>query len=784
MVNYVQIPQLPPATKLTGDELLEAVQNNTSVRVTAKAIAELGGGGGGGVTGPTGPAGPIGPTGEPGVPGARGATGPTGADASALVYQGAVPTADNLPATGNTDGDTFVALDTGRLWVYKSPASFDALGAPVAGWANVAPASAGVTGPTGPTGATGKGVLYKGQVPSESDLPKTGNVSGDSYTTEDTHVLYVWDGLRWNDEGTVTIGVTGATGPTGADGKQGLRGVTGEQGIQGETGPAGPAGQTANLKGEFHNRVPSDLPADGLIPKDFDGPNDPPVAIQFQVKDALLYTGTTDAAHTGCVYVFEGTGGLEVAGWINAGRIVGPTGATGPQGVAGVDGQTIVGPTGSTGATGATGVTGEAGTIAVGLTTTGAPGTSANVVNTGTAFDAVFNFTIPQGVAGPTGATGVTGTAATISVGTTTTGNPGTNANVVNAGSSAAALFNFTIPQGPTGPTGSTGPSSGVIYRGQVNTVGDLPATGNVTGYAYTVKADDHLYIWDGAKWTDNGSVSVGPQGATGTTGATGSTGITGTAATVGVGTTTTGNPGTQANVTNTGTSSAATFNFTVPQGPTGPTGVGTPGPTGPTGATGLAEFASGTRLLFQQASAPTGWSRATDYTDNSALRIVTGSVGSGGSVPFTSAFTSQAVSGTVSGGTVTGTVSGTCAGSVAGGTVSGTVGSYTLTKNDIPSHTHGIGYTAAYFDKAATQAPPATSVVWLDNASTVQTYAEGGGGGHSHSFSGTVSGISFTGGQLSGGQLSGGSVSGLTLSGNAINLAVQYVDAIICKKD
>lgn len=81
----------------------------------------------------------------------------------------------------------------------------------------------------------------------------------------------------------------------------------------------------------------------------------------------------------------------------------------------------------------------------VGTTTTGAAGSSASVTNSGTALDAVLNFTIPRG---DTGATGATGTAATIAVGTTTTTNPGTSATVTNSGTSAAAVFNFGIPKG------------------------------------------------------------------------------------------------------------------------------------------------------------------------------------------------------------------------------------------------------------------------------------------------------------------------------------------------
>ena len=51
----IQIPNLPAAISLTGNEQLEAVQAGTSVRLTAQQIAALGG--------PTGPSGPTGPAG-------------------------------------------------------------------------------------------------------------------------------------------------------------------------------------------------------------------------------------------------------------------------------------------------------------------------------------------------------------------------------------------------------------------------------------------------------------------------------------------------------------------------------------------------------------------------------------------------------------------------------------------------------------------------------------------------------------------------------------------------
>ena len=108
-------------------------------------------------------------------------------------------------------------------------------------------------------------------------------------------------------------------------------------------------------------------------------------------------------------------------------------------------------PAGATGANGADGADGTAATVQVGTTTTGAPGTNASVTNTGTESNAVLNFVIPAGATGANGATGADGTAATVQVGTTTTGAPGTSASVTNTGTESNAVLNFVIPAGATG---------------------------------------------------------------------------------------------------------------------------------------------------------------------------------------------------------------------------------------------------------------------------------------------------------------------------------------------
>ena len=62
-----------------------------------------------------------------------------------------------------------------------------------------------------------------------------------------------------------------------------------------------------------------------------------------------------------------------------------------------------------------------------------------------------------------------------------------------------------------------------------------------------------------------------GPQGEIGPTGATGANGPAGETPTLTIGTVTTGDPGTEAAASITGTAPNFVLNLTIPQGPTGP---------------------------------------------------------------------------------------------------------------------------------------------------------------------------------------------------------------------
>ena len=139
---------------------------------------------------------------------------------------------------------------------------------------------------------------------------------------------------------------------------------------------------------------------------------------------------------------------------------------------------------------------------------------------------------------------------------------------------------------------------------------------------------------------------------------------------------------------------------------------------------TGVQPFPSGTLMLFQQTASPTGWTKQTDH-NNKALRVVSGSAGSGGSVAFTTAFATRSVSGTID--------------------------NTTLTTTQIPSHSHTInGYNLTN--------PPYSGGYGGGTGGVLGSYSSslsGGGGAHNHGFTGT-----------------------------AMDFNVQYVDLIIAAKD
>lgn len=172
---------------------------------------------------------------------------------------------------------------------------------------------------------------------------------------------------------------------------------------------------------------------------------------------------------------------------------------------------------------------------------------------------------------------------------------------------------------------------------------------------------------------------------------------------------------------------------------------------------TGVQAFPAGTVMLFAQTSAPVGWVKSTVHNDK-ALRIVSGAVGSGGSVAFSAAFASRGISGSTSSVTVT-----------------GSVGSTTLTESQMPLHGHTF---QAMYGAQGTAQSDTNGGFMVNNVGDFQTGpytgiatatqgqqigGAGGGGSHTHSFSGGAHSHTFS---------------------SSLDMTVQYVDVILATKE
>ena len=163
--------------------------------------------------------------------------------------------------------------------------------------------------------------------------------------------------------------------------------------------------------------------------------------------------------------------------------------------------------------------------------------------------------------------------------------------------------------------------------------------------------------------------------------------------------------------------------------------------------------YPQGTRKLFYQATAPTGWTQDTSMGGDKALRVVNGTGGvQGGTTSFTTVLNSTA--GNLSVGintTLPVTVT------QGAGTI---VGNHTLALSQLPEHTHpsGLGPTGG---ANATPFSNTGARTVSGSTSTGTMVPAGGGGAHNHPFSGTTT-INNT-------------------FNDGFNLAVNYVDVILC---
>lgn len=150
-----------------------------------------------------------------------------------------------------------------------------------------------------------------------------------------------------------------------------------------------------------------------------------------------------------------------------------------------------------------------------------------------------------------------------------------------------------------------------------------------------------------------------------------------------------------------------------------------------------MADFDTGTKTLFQQTNAPTGWTKDTTYNDYT-IRIVSGNASTGGTVAFSTVHASKTWQGTVSGVSAT--------------------DNFALTTNEIPGHTHSYNL---YGGAGILGAPGPGSQPARNGSPTASnnTGSTGAGAGHAHP-------VTFT------------------FTGDSKSLAISYVDIIIASKN
>lgn len=184
-------------------------------------------------------------------------------------------------------------------------------------------------------------------------------------------------------------------------------------------------------------------------------------------------------------------------------------------------------------------------------------------------------------------------------------------------------------------------------------------------------------------------------------------------------------------------------------------------------GLTGVEPFPSGTKVVFGQASAPTGWTQ--DITNNDkALRVVSGVGGGTGGTHALSSPPSTAHTHSTPAHSHAHNLS---------------AGAHTLSTSEMPSHDHSYTLNGIYNNSGnwASNKMHRTggyNIPTLYNAGggwancctshTSSVVAQGGGASHSHSLAGSISDSSASN----------------TGSSGPTAFAPQYVDVIICSKD
>jgi len=421
-----------------------------------------GGSGPPGPAGPTGPDGPPGPTGDDGPPGPPGSGGGPGVtEVYVKQYKEGTTERSCESPIYVTGGDTIGIGSTSNAYGNKFMQDEDPTTATGGSWTvcdgdiwydtDSSNVGAGPPGPPGPPGADGPpgGDGSPGTPGSDgvagldiSDTPPTSPSEGDMWWESDTGALYVY----YND-GNNSQWVAVAQGPAGSDGPPG------PPGPPGTGGPGGGAStflQLTDTPGTFTANKWLKVNSGGTALEYTDpggGPPGPPGPPGQDGDDGSPGSDSTTPGPPGP----PGPPGSDG----DDSTTPGPPGPPGPPG-SGSGSDNYVNSMSLTGNTLTLGRTGSLGDLSEDLSSLGGsgnPGPPGPPGPPGTGSD---------GDDGEDGTPGTPGDAATVAAGPTTTVSAGTPASVTNTGTTSAAVFAFSIPEGPAsttpGPPGPPGP--------------------------------------------------------------------------------------------------------------------------------------------------------------------------------------------------------------------------------------------------------------------------------------------------------------------------------------
>lgn len=470
--------------------------------------------------------------------------------AASFVLAGAIPLGIGLSMMGSQAGTTTSSTVTAQAVTTTAPKPAFAVTA----------ATGTTPGGTGPTGPAGVGLIIRGKVASSTALPTQPILVGDAYVTSDTGHLWVSDGSKWVDAGSLQgpTGSPGLPGPIGAIGATGATGPNGEGtyaltpiGLVGfpsryaavsmDTGASPFMAGIYSSHGFTFGAIAS-ARSNNITTRTIWGLTENPTGVapdgystltysfffindkyQVLVNDTAALGGTLTSfvPEDQFTVIFNGT----TVSWYQNQKLVHSVSRTDPKAlyfaaafekqgsglkdiyfapflsVAGPTGPAggpgPIGPVGASGATGPTGSDGIPGPIGP-MGTSGATGPSGPSGPTGS--DGIPGPIGPMGYTGEKGETGASGPAGPPGA----LGLPGTP-GATGATGATGELGQPGIPgplgpQGSTGATGATGPSGAAGLVGPTGSKGELGSTG--------------------------------PTGQTGTVGATGATGASGTAGT------------------------------------------------------------------------------------------------------------------------------------------------------------------------------------------------------------------------------------------------------------